>query len=524
MSTIPEALSIALEHHRAGHLPRAEAIYQQILAADANQPDALHMLGVVAHQRGNHELAIDYIQAALQRRASDGVFYNNLGEAFRALRMLPEAIACYQRAVQLKPAAAEPHSNLVYTLHFSPECDARQIFQAARRWNQQHAEPLARSIAPHANDRTPDRRLRVGYVSPDFHMHPVGRFLLPLLEWHDRAKFEIFCYSSVRAPDMFTDCCRARADVWRDVTAASDEKLAEQVRQDRIDILVDLTMHMADNRLLLFARKPAPVQVTYLAYCGTTGLSTIDYRLTDPYLDPFGQNDESYSEQSLRLPETYWCYRPPADAPPVNALPAVREGYVTFGCLNSFSKVSDAALAAWARLLQTTPSSRLLLHAHAGSNRDRVQDFFRRHGIAADRLSFVGRVPWEDYFWQYGQIDIALDPFPYCGGTTTCDALWMGVPVVSLAGQTAVGRAGLSILSNAGMATLVAHDVEQYVQIATALAADRKNLAALRATLRERLRRSPLMDARRFARNVEAVYSSIWRRWCVGDLRAWDKS
>ena len=269
------------------------------------------------------------------------------------------SVACYRRALELKPDFAAAHSNLVYTQIFCPGYDAQTLYEEHRRWNQQHAAPLAKFIQPHLNDRSPDRRLRIGYVSPDFRCHPVGRFLLPLLESHDHESFEIFCYASVRIPDAMTDRCRAHADVWRDVLGLSDEQVADAIRQDRIDILVDLTMHMANNRLLVFARKPAPVQVTYLAYCGTTGLGTMDYRLTDPYLDPPGQDERFYCEQSIRLPETYWCYRPAIETPPVNALPALEAGHVTFGCLNNFCKVTPPTLAAWSRLLQAVPGSQV---------------------------------------------------------------------------------------------------------------------------------------------------------------------
>jgi predicted O-linked N-acetylglucosamine transferase (SPINDLY family) len=274
-------------------------------------------------------------------------------------------------------------------------------------------------------------------------------------------------------------------------------------------------MHAADNRLLVFARKPAPVQVTYLAYCGTTGLSAMDYRLTDPYFDPPGQNERFYSEQSVRLPETYWCYRPPIETPPVNALPALEEGYVCFGSLNNFCKVTPPTLAAWSRILQAVPGSRLLLHARAGSHRDRVRAFLAEQGISTARLEFVDFLPESEYFEIYQRIDVALDPFPYGGGTTTCDALWMGVPVVSLAGQTAVGRGGVSILSNIGLPELAAHDSEHYVRIAEALANNLPGLAGLRTMLHDRMRSSPLTDAPRFARNIEAAYREMWRRWCA---------
>jgi predicted O-linked N-acetylglucosamine transferase (SPINDLY family) len=290
--------------------------------------------------------------------------------------------------------------------------------------------------------------------------------------------------------------------------------LADAVREDRIDILVDLTMHMAQNRVLVFARKPAPVQVAYLAYCGTTGLPAMDYRLTDRYLDPPQHAAELYSEQSVWLPETYWCYRPVIATRPVSGLPAMARGEVTFGCLNNFCKVTALTLAAWSRLLRAVPQSRLLLHAPAGKARERVRGLLAGEGVAPERVLFADKRPVADYFRIYEQVDVALDPFPYGGGTTTFDALWMGVPVVSLAGQTAVGRGGLSILSNLDLAELVAHDPVQYVGIAAELAGDLPRLGGLRATLRERLQGSPLMDAPRFARNLEAAYRAMWQRWC----------
>jgi protein O-GlcNAc transferase len=279
-------------------------------------------------------------------------------------------------------------------------------------------------------------------------------------------------------------------------------------------VLVDLTMHMAGSRLLTFVRRPAPVQVTYLAYCGTSGLEAMGYRLIDPYLDPPGSREGVYSEKSIWLPETYWCYRPVLAAPAVTPLPALKAGHVTFGCLNNFCKVSAPTLAAWGRLLRALPDSRLLVHAPPGRPRDWALQELTRQEIGPERVTFVGLVPTADYFQLYERMDIALDPFPYGGGTTTCDALWMGVPVVSLAGQTGVGRGGLSILSNIGLAKLVAENTEDYVRVAVELANDLPRLRELRASLRERMQASPLMDAARFARNIEAAYRSMWSSWC----------
>jgi predicted O-linked N-acetylglucosamine transferase (SPINDLY family) len=357
--------------------------------------------------------------------------------------------------------------------------------------------------------------LRIGYVSPDFRRHPVGRFILPLVSNHSRQQFEVFCYSDIAAArvDHITEKLKSCASCWRDTKGLSDAELAELIRRDRIDLLIDLTMHMADNRLRVFAMKPAPVQVTYLAYVGTTGLDTIDYRITDPYLDPRGASSAEpiYSEQSIHLPNSYWCYTPPEEAPAV-----VDRGdqSITLGCLNLFWKASPSALAAWCRVLHAAPGSRMILHAPEGAPRQRVIELLQTNGIDPQRMQFVGIQPFEEYLKTYQQIDIALDPFPYNGGTTSCDALWMGVPVVSCIGILAVGRAGLSILSNIGLPKLVAGSVDEYVRIAVELANDRPRLSELRAGLRERMLRSPLMDALAFARDMEQAYRTMWRRFC----------
>lgn len=488
--------------------------YRSALELKPKDPNAHNNLGIALANQGNLDEAIARYRRALELEPRLAGAYINLGNALKDQGRLDEAIACYRRVLELRPADAKAHGNLVYTLGFLPEQDPQSTFSELQRWNREHAQPLAKDIQPHSNDRAPDRPLRIGYVSPDFRSHPVGRFLLPLLETHDPEGFEIIGYSSVRLPDPITDRCRTHARRWHDVVGLSDEELAHKIRQDRVDILVDLTMHMTDNRLLVFARKPAPVQVTYLAYCGTTGLDTIDYRLTDPYLDPPGQDESFYSEQSVRLPETYWCYRPMAETPEPGALPALESGAVTFGCLNNFCKVTAPTLLAWSQVLQALPSARLVLHAKGGGHRDRVRDFLARHHVSSDRLTFVDAVPMAQYLQTWQRIDVALDPYPYNGGTTTCDALWMGVPVVSLAGRTAVGRAGLSVLSNVGLPELVARDREEYVAVALRLARDLPRLSELRATLRARMQASPLMDAPRFARNVEAAYRAMWHRWC----------
>jgi len=336
---------------------------------------------------------------------------------------------------------------------------------------------------------------------------------MTLLTHHDPDKVEIYCYSGVKNPDEMTRKFQTLAHEFRHVAGISDSRLAEQIRADRIDILVDLTLHLADNRLLTFARKPAPVQVTWLGYVGTTGLANIDYRLTDPYLDPPGEGDEFYSEKSIRLPHCFWCYEPDESSPAENKLPAIERRYVTFGSLNNFAKMSSPALEVWAKILLAVSGSRLILSSREGSHRAAALEKFSRAGVDPARVEFVGTQPILEYLRQYNQIDIALDPFPYCGGTTTCDALWMGVPVVSLRGRTAIGRAGASILSNVGLLDWIAESAEQYVGIAAGMAGDLAKLNELRLNLRKRMMPSPLLDGRKFAAGMEAAFRTMWTNW-----------
>jgi predicted O-linked N-acetylglucosamine transferase (SPINDLY family) len=495
---------------------RDEAIveFRQAVALRTQFVQAWNNLGTAFREVGDLDESIAACRQALAAGPQFLPAYHNLGNTFRDAGELDEAIACYRAATKTNHNVAAA-DDLLLALLLHPNLTPDQVWTEHSRWNEVYARPLAGAIAVHPEPVAagPQRRLRIGYVSPDFREHPVGCFFLPLIANHDRDGFEILCYSDAGQADQLTEQLRSNATHWRDVHGLPDEQLASLIRQDQIDILVDLTMHTKNNRLLVFARKPATVQVTYLAYPGTTGLETMDYRLTDSFLDPPDQDDRFYSEKSVRLPRTFWCYVPPAHAPAVNPLPAAAAGRITFGCLNLYCKVTSAMLALWATILRETPASRLMVHSYCGRHRGRALGVLAAEGIERERLQFVDRVSPADYFKLYHQIDIALDTHPYPGGTTTCDALWMGVPVVTLAGTTALSRGGLSILSNVGMPELAARDPQQYVRIAVDLAADLPRLASLRATLRDRMAGSPLMDATAFARHVEAAYRRMWFDW-----------
>lgn len=465
---------------------------------------------------GRTAAAAKAFAAAIDLSPQSAEAHNNFGVTLKDLGRLDEAIASFRRAIELKPEYLDAHSNLLYALHFHPACDAATILAEHRAWAGKFADPFAREAKPFDHDRSPDRRLRIGYVSPDLREHPVGRSVLPILLNRDRDHFDVICYSDGTTADNVTQRLRAAATKWEQINRLSDAALAELVRHDQIDILVDLTLHMNRNRLLAFARRPAPVQATFLAYPATSGVSQIDYRVTDNYLDPRGDTEQFNAEQLVRLQHSFWCYAADGDEPEVNELPALSRGFVTFGSLNNPAKINATVVELWARIVMQTESSRLLLFVN---DREPINEHalnqFAAHGVDRERISFVTKLPRLEYLRRHQEIDIALDPFPYNGHMTSCDALYMGVPVVSLRGATSVARGGVSLLTNLQLTELLADSPEQYVHIATMLANDLPHLSNLRRTLRPRMRQSPLMDGIAFAGDLDRLYRDMWRRWCA---------
>ena len=469
------------------------------------------------------EEAIVAFRDALSLDPAMAEAHNNLGNVLKDQAQLSEALACYDRAIELRPDDPATLSNRIYTLHFHTDFTPEAILAEHRRWNARHAAPLQHKIEPLDNDPAPNRRLRIGYIAPDFREHCQSLFTIPLFSNHDHERFEIFCYSDVAQPDAVTAQLRQCADVWRNIVGMSDDRVAETIRKDQIDILVDLTVHMAFNRLRVLAMKPAPVQASWLAYPATTGVETIDYRLSDPYLDP-PENDGFYSEETVRLPDSYWCYDPMTSGPKIKAAPVTRNGFITFGCLNNFCKINDATLELWAEVMREVPGSRLLLLAPRGSARPQVLDVLGRCGIAPTRIDFTERMHRGTYLKLYHRIDIGLDTFPYNGHTTSLDAFWMGVPVVTKLGRAAVGRAGFSQLSNLGLLDLCGNGDAEFVEIARQLSNNLQRLTHLRASLRGMLERSPLMNAPRFARGMEAAYRQMWETWSAETIAAGQQS
>jgi protein O-GlcNAc transferase len=536
---------------KQGQWSQACAAFTEAAALEPNQPENFNNLGIALQTIGRLDEAIAAFDRAIQLQPDYAFAHNNRGnallgqakweeaaEAYRqATRIQPrfagfwsnlanplssmgevqQAIDCLERAIDLDPDEPKFLDNLIIQRHFI-DAPKSLVTEELQSWNKQFAVPLRENIPEHQNYADPERPLRIGYVSADFWNHASAYFLDPLLRSHDSAQVEIFCYSQVASPDAVTQRLKSHTHHWRNILGQSDEELAEQIQQDQIDLLIDLKLHTADNRLLMFARKPAPVQISWLGYPGSSGVETIEYRLTDSYLEPPGTPDFP-GEQAIRLPDSFWCYDPLTDEPQVNDLPAKNNGFITFGCLNAFSKIGDEALDLWMQVLQSVPNSRLRLLAPAGTAQRRVAQRLGRFKIESARVEFVDRKSRPDYLREFHRIDICLDTFPCNGHTTSLDGLWMGVPLVTLVGKDVMGRAGWSHLSNLGLPELAAHSPEQFVQIASTLAADPSRLSQLRATLRERMKNSPLMDGHRFAKAVEAAYRHAWRQWCGRNSR-----
>ena len=515
----PDArLNLAVTLTEAGVYPAALGLLEEALKRGPDGPRLRVMLAWTLRRLNRPEEALAHARRALELAPESPSVHRQLADALDSIGEKSAAIAVYRQAVELNPSDHAAHSELIVAMLSSPDCDDRALYLEARAWARRHAEPLRQYIRSFANVKEPERRLRVGYVSPDFRAHALQQFLVPLFEQHDESAYEVFLYSSVERADAETEWYRSFAgERFRDLRRLDDLQAAELIRSDRIDILVDLALHSTGGRLRVFACRPAPVQISWLGYPGTTGLDTIDYRITDPFIDPPGTDLSVYSEKSLHLPDTLWCYASLATQPPVSTLPALGAGVVTFGCLNTFRKFHDGVFRLWARVLREVPGSRMLFSAEEHAH-ERLRRLFASEGVTSDRLDFASRTSRQGYLERYQRIDIGLDSFPYAGATTTLDAAWMGVPVVTLTGPRALQRAGACVASNLGLPELIAHDEDAFVHRAAALAHDLNRLSELRAGLRARLDGSPLGDEPRFVRNLEAAYRTAWRTYCAASL------
>lgn len=517
-STPQSVIGQAYRHWWLGELPEAEAACRQVLQEDPQHPSALHLLGVILHRFDRPELAMLLIRQAIGLQPDVAEFHNSLGAVLLEQGSIEQSISCFRQALEIQEMP-NVRSNLLLALQSLPDADSETLFKEAIVWGRLHGNRYG-TFSAHTNRPDAKRRLRVGYVSADLQHHPVAYFLAPVLANHDPIQIETYCYSNHYRVDDLTERLQASSDHWRLIAGLSDHEAAELIREDSIDILVDLSGHTSGNRLGMFSRRPAPVQATWIGYSATTGSPAFDYIIADSFVCPAGA-DSLYVEKVIRLPNAYLCYEPQT-ALPAGDLPALSAGHVTFGCFNKLAKISPEVISLWSEILRAVPQSRICLKAGGFQQASLQQHYtamFAKNGIVAERITFLGQLPYAKYLEAYREIDIALDPFPYNGCTNTVEALWMGVPVVTLAGDRFISRVGLSLLSTTGLGNLVADSRRSYLNQAIALASSPQKLADLRGKLREQVRQSALCDGPRFASNLDHAYRNIWRDWCRTQTR-----
>ncbi len=505
---------------RSGDADAARECYTRLTALHPDHVEGLFALANIEARTYDFDLARSAYLRVLEADPDHAGAWGNLGNIEKYLGRFPEAFACFRRAIaqEKDPARrAWRHSNLLLSLHYDESLTHEALYAAHVEWADAHARRFYPASPAWPNTREPARALRVGYVSGSFSESEImGHFLQSVLAAHDRERWRIHLYASTRAPEAETLRLRRCAHAWIDIARMDDGAAAERIRGDAIDILVDLDGHNPQGRPLVFARKPAPVQVEWLDWFNTSGMATMDYLLTDPYTTPPG-SPQRFAEEPVRLPHTRLCYTPVEGAPAVAPMPSVAGAPFTFGSFNRQDKLHPALLEVWARILQGLPASRLLLKSRAlqvAAVRRGLEAQFARLGVASERLLLRGPSSHLDMLGEYRDVDIALDTFPYNGGLTTCECLWMGVPIVALDAERMIGRQTSAMLRLLGLDDWIAASIDDYVRLAIDKSGRRDEVAALRMNLRARIEASPICDAARFARDLESAYRSMWRRYC----------
>lgn len=497
-----------------GLLAEAADVFRKALASCPDHLPSLVELGRTLYSQALMDDAIEQYNKALRLNSHDAVIHNNLGIVFQEQGRTDEAIAAFRKALELDPVFAIAHSNLLRCLNFHPALDNYHLFEAHKSFETMHGSLRRPQTVSYTNTGDPDRPLRIGYVSPDLGNHSVAYFVTAVFPNHDRSRFKVFCYSDRGKEDASSERIKKGVDVWRKIAGMEDDTLYSLIRSDAIDILVDLAGHTGGNRLPLFARRAAPVQVTWLGYPNTTGLSAMDYRIVDDVSDPPGEADRYHSETLVRIPNGFLCFDPPAKAPSVSPLPMLKNGFVTFGSFNALAKITDEAIELWSQILSKVPGSRFLLKNKClfdEATRNRMHDRFSAQGISRERIMMTPfTMTTEEHLACYGHLDISLDTFPYNGTTTTCESLWMGVPVVGILGDRHASRVTASILARLGFDALLANDVKECVEIAVHLAQRPEFLNVMRFGLREKMRGSHLCDGMGFVGELEREFRMCW--------------
>lgn len=515
-------VNLGVAHFMLGNYDEAVSAYREAIAQDPDNAFAHYSLGVALLEQQDLPDAVSEIEHALNVNPGNVMALNTLGVALLDQHRVAEAQEVMARAAEADTMSAPVYaSNHLFTSLYLPEIDNQHIFDMHKAFGLRFSSGKPDVSKPHMQVRDPNRKLRLAYMSPDFRGHSVAFFMEALLEKHDRSAFEIILYSNTTRVDGVTEAMEQAADIWVETAGLTDQALVDRIRADEIDILVNLGGHTSGNRLVACGQKPAPVQIEYLGYPDTSGVTAMDYRLSDAQADPVGEADARCVETLLRLPDCFHCYRPTTKAPAPASAPHVERGYVTYGSFNVLPKLNELVVEAWSEILKQVPNSRLYLKCKqlkTDSVRARVRGYFKDAGVDPARIDMDAFVPSvQDHLNKYAGIDLGLDTFPYNGTTTTCEALWMGVPVLSVEGYRHTGRVGLSLLHAVGLHNeFVAPDVETYIARAVAWGQNPGRLADVRVGLRERMASSPLRDEIGFTRQLERVYREVWRTWCEG--------
>lgn len=506
---------LAAQLLRKAHRARQSVeVLTPVAAACPGDPEIELEMARALRDLGEPDAALQRLGALCARHPAHAAALEELAAVNRDCGRIDEALEAYRGVAALAPDHPSAHGAVLFHELYR-EHDRAAHLRAHREWAKRFA-PSRLARTRHRNRADPERAIRLGYLSADFGLTSAARFIEPLLAHSDRNRFALTCYHTSARDDAVTRRFKSYVGYWREADSLSDQQLCERVLADEIDVLVELNGHTRGNRLTALAHCPAPVQVTYLGYGASTGVDAIGYRVTDGVIDPAGDADRWYSEKLLRLPGSMWCYAPPDDAPEVRPLPASAKGYITFGSFNNVAKIGSDVLDAWSAIAARGPGTRFVFAGvPAGSARTRISGVFEQRGVGTEQLEFHDRVTADRYYALYHEVDVALDSFPYNGAATTCDALWMGVPVLTLAGEHALARSGLSLLSSLGMHEWVVASPGDYVAKALQCAQDVGRLAALRAELRGRLQRSPLCDQPSFVAAFELLMREAWRQWCA---------
>ncbi len=545
---IKESLSSAENYYRSGNHRKAVDICNNILSLNSKNFEAISLLARIAFKNGNNEKAyklfsvaanispnnariqymcgrvisetgqflraIKYIESAIKLNPELSEAYNFLGTLYHVMGRTDEVASYALKAIQLDPNNFNLHSHQLVTSHCSSKFTEEEIFGFHKAWAKQHTKYID-ICKSYSNSILPERRIKIGYVSPSFNRKIVGYFLKPIFEHHDRKKFEIYCYSNTALIDDYTDYFRTCSN-WRDIVNKNDSQITDKIASDNIDILIDLSGHVPNNRLLVFARKPSPIQISWLDYFYSTGLDTMDYLISDPVSTPIGTK-QCFTEKILRMPNTRLCWSPPEFMPALSDSQINSKNFLTFGSFNRPEKITPEVIKVWSDILNQTSNTKLLLKNHAFKYVDTKQYFincFKSHGVDCDRIEFRRDSSYENLLKEYNDIDIALDTFPFNGGATTCDSLYMSTPIIALMGDRMISRQTASILTSVGLDDFIAESKDGYVKIAVSWSKKMNELSALKGNVREIFLASPVCDAINFTLDLEKIYYEVWNDWC----------